>query len=145
LVEAHALDVSPFLVPLDSVKLVVGVAAVQVDAPLVKIWQDEELAGLQLSLIAQDIRETVIQAGLHRRGRLHDLIVGQRKDFMVSVEQLTLVDRLAVLGIHLDQIVTYLEQAICKIDVSLGEVVEVGLEAADELAVLDLRRVDKLL
>ena len=69
-VETHTLDVRLTAISQHRVELVVAVAPVEVDAPLMQVWQDHKSTSLQLCLVANYVRQTVVEAGLQRRSRL---------------------------------------------------------------------------
>ena len=57
---------------------------------------------------------------------------------MVSVEELALCNGLTFLCIHVNQVVSDLDQTIAEVDVSFHEAVQVRLEATDQFLVHDL-------
>lgn len=60
----------------------------------------------------------------------------------VVVEQLRLFDGLAVLLMHLYQIIAYFYDLVAIVDVAFDEVVQVGFEATNDLALVHLQRVE---
>ena len=59
------------------VKLIGGMASVQVDSPLMKVWHDKNLPWLKVHMVTDDVGQLVVEACLQRRSRLDIIVLRQ--------------------------------------------------------------------